>query len=85
MTFSLPANTPEQVMPETTVNPVIESSIWAYQVSLLLSPKSQEKLTHIFFSAKATDVVKLDDGSLKEAAKQVRKSTVAPSFRCHIT
>jgi len=26
-------------MSKTTVNPVIESSLWAYQVSLLLSPE----------------------------------------------
>ena len=59
-------------MAKTTVNPVIESALWAYQVSPLLSSKLPvKKLTHIFFSAKATDVVKLNDQALKEAAKYV--------------
>lgn len=59
-------------MLKTAVNPVIESSLWAYQVSILLSlNRPVKKLTHIFSSLKATDVVKLNDSSLKEAAKLV--------------
>jgi len=46
-------------MSETTVNPVIESSLWAY---------------------KATGVVKLDEGSLKEAAKHVHAMMLAEGY-----
>ena len=42
MIFSLP-DTTDQHMSETPVNPVIESSLWAYKVSLLLQPKIFEK------------------------------------------
>jgi hypothetical protein len=43
LTFSLPTDTAGPVMPETTVNPVIESALWAYQVSPLLSPTIFQK------------------------------------------
>ena len=66
-------------MTETTANPVIESSLWAYKVSsLLLYSLLIKILTHIS-SVKATDVVKLDEASLKEAAKRVGKFTIPPS------
>lgn len=36
ITFFLPRHQVSQVMSDATVNPVIESSLWAYKVSLLL-------------------------------------------------